>query len=544
MNEVLFQGFHWFQPSLLTQVNNQRLWPFITAQADHLRSIGIDAIWLPPASRGMDNDSVGYDVYDHYNVGEFPLNNRVETKYGTKAQLRQAIDALHGNGNDKRIQVYADIVLNHRAGGKASGYWQAVRVEKEHRHIRRYGEGFERGIIEIKAYTNFDFPERAGKYSSFQWSSRHFDSVDTVDDIREGDKHYKDDHPYIYLFLYNEQDHVPHEKDFDRWVDLEKENFDFLTSSDFDYGRPDVRQEMMNWGEWFVKEFGFDGLRFDAVKHVSRHYIQQWLGHVRWKTGKNLFAVAEYISGSTSVLHEYIHDVTTQWEFPQRITLFDFPLFFQFNRAGFEGEAYDLAHLFKNNLVSEQPALAVTFVENHDYEYGRGMDCHVQAWFKPIAYAFILLRAGGYPCIFFPDYYGSVTSGHHQSYHAGSEYIELLIRLRKQFSLGEELSYSNGSVAGWTRLGFVPGAKGAMAVVINTSYNRVRAIHMHTRRNNRRFYHAATIRWTAGGFIVVKGTYEMYGDKKNELWTNAEGAADFIADGGSVAIWLEDGLVV
>jgi alpha-amylase len=179
-------------------------------------------------------------------------------------------------------------------------------------------------------------------------------------------------------------------------------------------------------------------------------------------------------------------------EYPQPITVFDFPLYFKFKRAAREREEFHLRELFEGTLQAEQPKLAVTFVENHDYEYGREYQSHVEAWFKPLAYAIILLRRGGYPCLFFPDYYGSLDVGDHKGYLSGRTYLELLLKLRKQFALGEELTYVQSSVAGWTRLGFVAGAKGAMAVVMNTAHGRVQAIRMHVGRGQREFYHLAT----------------------------------------------------
>ena len=191
--------------------------------------------------------------------------------------------------------------------------------------------------------------------------------------------------------------------------------------------------------------------------------------------------------------------------------------------------------------MSEQPALTVTFVENHDFEYGRGWQCHVEAWFKPLAYAFILLREGGFPCLFFPDYYGSLDADAHKGYHSGRAYLDLLLQLRKQFALGEQRSYAEDSIAGWVRMGSVPGAKGAMAVVINTAYGRVQAIGMNTDRRFKAFYHLATIKWTENGFLVVHGSYTVYGNKESGLWTDEEGWAEFVADGGSASIWIEEG---
>jgi alpha-amylase len=57
--------------------------------------------------------------------------------------------------------------------------------------------------------------------------------------------------------------------------------------------------------------------------------------------------------------------------------------------------------------MKEMPLLAVTLVENHDTQPLQALESIVEAWFKPLAYAMILLRAQGYPCIFYADYYGA-----------------------------------------------------------------------------------------------------------------------------------------
>lgn len=555
INGVAFQFFHWYLNKDDSFQNNKPLWVFLKEEADHLRNIGVDAVWIPPAYKAASGEwSTGYDVYDHFDLGEFNDQSQ-RTKYGTKEELHAAINALHGykklssgelvkDGEKKYIQVYGDIVLNHRAGGEKEDYfWQAVRVDQEDRNHERWEDGFEGGLIEVKAYTKFTFPVRGNQYSSFKWNVRHFDSVDSTAEIRQyGNIFTETGGKYIYRLLYNEAGYNPPAKNFEKWVSLEKGNYDYLTASDFDYGRFDVREEMKYWGEWFVKEAGLDGLRLDAVKHISAGYIREWLGHVRAKTGKSLFTVGEYIAGDTQPLHDYLTEVTTKGEYPQDISLFDFALRFQFKNASWQGESFDLRALDYNTLMKEQPAKAVTFVENHDYQFGRELDSHVQEWFKPLAYAFILLRDKGYPCLFFPDYYGSHNEGNHQGQPSGRNYLDLLLKLRKQFALGEERYYADKNVAGWVRMGGVPGAKGAMAVVINNSYGAVKAITMNTGRFNKRFYHLATIKFVGGQYVIAKSPYEVYGDKSNGLWTDPHGWADFLADGGTASIWLEDGV--
>ncbi|MGK7893047.1 MAG: alpha-amylase family glycosyl hydrolase [Xenococcus sp. (in: cyanobacteria)] len=170
------------------------------------------------------------------------------TKYGDKLQLKSAIDKLH----DKNVQVYADVVVNHKFGGKADGtFWQAVRVEPEDRNYLRFGDGFEEGIIDIEAYTTFDFPARSGKYSSFEWQVWHFDGFDSVKKIRQNGAEWEqkdESRSYLYFPLFNNPGWEPAEKSFEEWVSLEKGNYDYLTGNDLDYGRFDVREEIKYWG--------------------------------------------------------------------------------------------------------------------------------------------------------------------------------------------------------------------------------------------------------------------------------------------------------
>jgi alpha-amylase len=91
------------------------------------------------------------------------------------------------------------------------------------------------------------------------------------------------------------------------------------------------------------------------------------------------------------------------------------------------------------------------------------------------------------------------------------------------------------------RMGGVPGAKGAMSVVINNSVG-VKSIGMNTGRFNKRFYHLATIKLKDDRFVVIKNRYDLYGDKAEGLSTDRSGWADFLADGGTASIWIEDGV--
>ena len=48
----------------------------------------------------------------------------------------------------------------------------------------------------------------------------------------------------------------------------------------------------------------------------------------------------------------------------------------------------------------------VRAVDLHDTQPLLALESVVEPWFKPLAYALILLQRDGYPCIFYADYFG------------------------------------------------------------------------------------------------------------------------------------------
>ena len=47
-----------------------------------------------------------------------------------------------------------------------------------------------------------------------------------------------------------------------------------------------------------------------------------------------------------------------------------------------------------------------TLVMNHDTQPYQALEAPIEPFFKPLAYALILLRSSGYPCLFYGDLYG------------------------------------------------------------------------------------------------------------------------------------------
>lgn len=440
------QFFHWYYP------DDGSLWRFVAEEASSIAESGVTSIWLPPAYKGAGGTGdTGYGVYDLFDLGEFDQKGTVRTKYGTRGEYQRAIEAAHSAG----LQVYADIVFNHKMGGDEEEEFKATPYNPDNRNEPI---GDERTI---KAWTHFTFPGRNKKHSELDWHWRHFNAVDFNSLIP--------DEKAVYLF---------EGKHFDEEVDKEKGNFDYLMGCDLDIGNPDVRKELLYWGEWYLDSTGVDGFRFDAVKHVNSHFFLEWLNHLRSYSDRNLFAVGEYWSGIESALDRFIADTNSN------IMLFDTGLHYSFAEAGRKKKDYDLRTIFDKSLVKDRPDLAVTLVSNHDTQPLQSLESVVEAWFKPIAYALILLRRGGYPCIFMPDYYGAKYRGTGGD---GNEYdismpshkwlIDRFLDAREKFAYGDEHDYfDDPHCIGWSRCGSEE-RPGGMAVLISNDGDGVKKMH-------------------------------------------------------------------
>ena len=89
-------------------------WDHIAAQAKALREAGFTAVWLPAPTKGASGtSSVGFDVFDDYDLGSKDQKGAIPTRYGTREQLARCVAILRANG----IDVYLDLVENQRMGG-------------------------------------------------------------------------------------------------------------------------------------------------------------------------------------------------------------------------------------------------------------------------------------------------------------------------------------------------------------------------------------------------------------------------------------------
>lgn len=477
-NGTMMQYFEWDLPA------DQSLWKDLKEDAAKLKNTGITAVWLPPAYKGASGASdVGYSVYDLYDLGEFKQKGSVATKYGTKDEYLDAIKALH----DKDINVYADIVLNHRIGADEV---EEVTAQEFNENSRNQMVG---DTKKIGAWSKFTFPGRKGKYSDFTWNWTHFDGIDWDQDRAKKS-----------LFLFQG-------KEWDKNVSKELDNYDYLIGADVDFDNQEVREELVRWGKWYTEFANLDGYRLDAVKHINKYFYKDWLKQIEEGLDKELFAVGEYWHWNVDLLQDYIAATEGM------VRLFDVPLHFNFHNCSKAHGNYDLRTIFDGTLTKINPLMAVTFVDNHDSQPGQSLESWVEDWFKPMAYALILLRQDGYPCVFYGDYKGIPSA----KIKSKKRELDKLIKLRKQKAYGPQHDYfDDPNCIGWTREGDEEHKESGLAVVISDGTG-------------------GTKRMYIGKHFAGCHFADAMGNARYNIKIDEDGCGNFYVNRGAVAVWVQ-----
>ena len=478
-NGVMMQYFEWKLP------NDGSLWKKLKEDARHLHEIGVTAVWIPPAYKADEQQDEGYATYDLYDLGEFDQKGTVRTKYGTKQELKEAIDELH----KYQIQVYLDAVMNHKTGADYQEKFQVKEVDPSDR-MKTVSDAFD-----IEAYTGYDFKGRADQHSDFKYHWYHFSGISMPPDPDHADK--------IYRIL-------GEGKYWSEGVDGENGNYDYLLGNDLDLDHPEVIQDLLHWGMWVTKELDLDGFRLDAIKHMKDVFVKQFLEAVRASRNGKLFAVGEYWNQDFDSLENYLNTVGKE------LHLFDVPLHYKMYQASQQGRNFDLTSFPDETLVARYPANAVTFVDNHDSQRGSSLESQVKDRFKPIAYGLILLMEKGYPCIFYGDYYGI----------AGKEsphrlILDILLDARRKYAYGQQDYYfDHPNTVALVRRGDAEHPGSGLAMLISDGDDGDKTVFVSEERKGEVWH-------------------EITGSIPDEVTIGEDGKATFKVHGGKLAVWVK-----
>ncbi|KAL8738423.1 MAG: hypothetical protein Q9181_000794 [Wetmoreana brouardii] len=465
-NYTMMEAFEWYVPA------DQKHWQRLRKAIRGLKATGIDNLWIPPGCKGSSQNGNGYDIYDLYDLGEFDQKGGVSTKWGTKADLIR----LFESANDAGVGIYWDAVLNQKAGADRTERCDVVEVDPNDR-TRAITDPYS-----IDGWLAFDFLAEATNYNNANGKTA------------------------IYRILGDG-------KDWSKFVDREKGNYDYLMFADVDYTHPEVEADVKAWSVWLCNQVPITGLRFDAIKHFSEEFLKSLVEHLDTHVRPGWFLVGEFWKHSLDAMTTYIRNMQ------HKFSLFDAPLVYNFSSMS-NTPGPDLTKVFEGTLVQSEPYNAVTLVMNHDTQPYQALAADINPFFKPLAYCLILLRAEGYPCVFYGDVYG--IKGDHPSPPSCGGKVPDLCLARKLYAYGEQKDYFyHPQVIGWTRRGTWDRPFGLACVMSNAGPNQLwMEVGME---------HSGEV-WT-----------DILGWEQSRVTINQDGWGCFLCPGEtSVAVWVNE----
>jgi alpha-amylase len=488
MNGVIIQFFHWYHPG--------NIWDEFSDKAQELKDLGFTAVWLPPATKSsLGAKGRGYEVYDPYDLGEFDQKGGIPTRYGTKKEYLKAIEKAHEAG----ISVYADIVLNHRMGGDEEEYITVHEVNEQNRNE------IISDPMEVSATTKFTFPGRNGKFSDFIWDYHCFGGIDNVK---------KNGEELAGIFkIHNE-----YGNEWNDSVSHQFGNYDYLMGVDVEYRNPHVVEEMKNWIKWYIETTKVDGIRLDALKHISSDFLKEWITYIKKEINPDCYILGEFWKDEAEKIDSFSEKMD------DLISCFDVPLHYNFFRASKEGKDYNLIQILEGSFLKKKPLFSVSFVENHDTQRLQALESAVQDWFKPIAYSIILLSEEAYPCVFYPDLFGAEYTDIRDDEEIKItmpkiEVLPKLLKARQQFAYGEQINYfDHPNCIAWMRKG--DKEHSGCVIIVSNSDDGYKEIDM-GKENAHSIY------------------IDFLEQRNDEIQTDENGKATFHVNAGSVSVWVK-----
>ena len=250
-------------------------WAEITAKMPELAEAGYTSLWLPPPTKGSGGLSVGYDMWDPFDLGSKNQRNSVRTRYGTEAELLRLVETAHRFG----IRVYFDNIMNHRAFD-VPGYNENTPIDiypgmvPEDFHLRKTQDGFYRKWDNTRSWSD-------------AWQVQNLGLADLIDiaqepgttnnnfGLTEGStapkiKFIRDlTRPEQYCYLPN-----------GTYVGFGAGNgitTEFLQANSGYYSER-VEDYLNRAARWLIDRTKADGLRLDAVKHVRADFYGATFG--------------------------------------------------------------------------------------------------------------------------------------------------------------------------------------------------------------------------------------------------------------------------
>ena len=266
-------------------------WTEITRKMPELAEAGYSSLWLPPPTKGSGGLSVGYDLWDPFDLGSKNQRNTVRTRYGTEAELLELVKTAHRFG----IRVYFDNIMNHRAFD-IPGFNEDTPIDiypgmvPEDFHLRITQEGFYRKWDNTRDWNSawqvqnlgladlIDVAQEPGA-TNFNFGPNEGDTFPKIKFIRdlERPEQYAHDKDGNYVgfggLLSIAEDLLSAEGNLSPSYSQIKERAQQYLQDNASVYEEWVEDYLNRSVRWLIDRTKADGLRLDAVKHIRADFF-------------------------------------------------------------------------------------------------------------------------------------------------------------------------------------------------------------------------------------------------------------------------------
>lgn len=206
--------------------------------------------------------------------------------------------------------------------------------------------------------------------------------------------------------------HPPCQIDYSNQTSVE--NCQISNLPDLDTQSSTVRTLYQDWIKWLIKEYAFDGVRIDTVKHVEHDY---WTG---FTSAAGVYTIGEVFDGDPSYVAGYANSMSGLLNYPVYYPLNNF-----YQQKGSSQALVDM-HDKVGSLFPDASAMG-TFLDNHDNARFLNQKNDVALLKNSLTY---VLLARGVPIV----YYGT-----EQAFSGGADPANREDLWRSSYSTGSDL---------------------------------------------------------------------------------------------------------
>ena len=178
-----------------------------------------------------------------------------------------------------------------------------------------------------------------------------------------------DYHSYCLIQNYNNQREVEYCRIGDKHSSL----------PDLDTENPRVIRELGKWVRWVVREYDFDAIRIDTVKHVRKEFWHDFAN------AAGVYAIGEVLHGDPAYVGPYQYQMDGMLNFPLYFTLRDV---FRYKQSMWNLEV----RWEQNQQYFKDVSLLGNFIDNHDF--ARFLNGNRDASMARNALAYVLFSQG------------------------------------------------------------------------------------------------------------------------------------------------------